>query len=143
MILRDLELSTAEWPVSAHSKGFSEMGAEEAGGARVYPCSTIHEIKIKSRGKIERVMASRLCKKASGAISPFLASSARNQSEDGELLSASPGAKIGRANWAPNPLSIGRAYQHRAIVMALGPAMCLVWGSSRLGCRRILWRPGS
>ena len=108
MILIGLELSTAEWPVSEHSKGFSEMGAKEAGEARVYPRDMIHETRTKSRGKIERVMSSRGCKRAGGAVFP-ISRGIRNQSEDGELLSASPGAKIGRANWAPNPFSSGRA----------------------------------
>ena len=52
MILRDLELRTARWLVSAYSKGFSESGAEGTGEARVYPSGMIREIKLKSREKL-------------------------------------------------------------------------------------------
>ena len=51
MILRGLELRTCKRLVSGHSKGFSEMGAEEAGEACVYPIGMIHETEIKSREK--------------------------------------------------------------------------------------------
>jgi hypothetical protein len=52
LILRDLEPSNGGWLVSAHSKGFSEMAAEEAGETCVYPSGMIHETEIKSREKL-------------------------------------------------------------------------------------------
>ena len=57
MILRDLEASNVGWLVSAHSKGFSEMGAVEAGEACVYPSGMIHETEIKSREILRTVGA--------------------------------------------------------------------------------------
>ena len=52
MILRDLELPTAAWLVSAYSKGFSESRAEGTGEACVYPSGMIRETETKSRGKL-------------------------------------------------------------------------------------------
>jgi len=52
LILRDLELSDGRWLVSAHSKGFSEMGTRETGEACVYPSGIIRETEIKSREKL-------------------------------------------------------------------------------------------
>ena len=37
--------------ITAYSKGFSELGSEEADGTCVYPRGMIHETEIKSRGK--------------------------------------------------------------------------------------------
>jgi len=53
LILRDLELSNVRCLVSAHSKGFSEVAAEEAGEACVYPSGMVHETEIKSREMLQ------------------------------------------------------------------------------------------
>ena len=52
MILRDLELRTAKWLVSAYSKGVSECWAEEADEARVYSSGMITRNRNKVKGKV-------------------------------------------------------------------------------------------